>query len=312
MNIEEKEVTRWELSSVDIPNVYRADRNNRIQLWWTPVEEFKAFALNILSPLGHVFWNFGWYHTFTHGEFEYRETFREKESRITHINALIRDTGAELDSELASELLYGFAGNCGDRYSPPEHSQPYGLSTGRHGSFAIPESCQPQVSRYFHEQLRVFAQSAVRSCPEDAQLTYSGEYCDPTLDRLLAHNIFMMSAVERNACLALIRSGFDILAEPRPEHYMFTARVIAIWTAGINTKRAELLEEFAEIARFRVDMAIRYGSLRVVEKLKRNLGEKEWGLLCLADLRDELRGKLGTVLARYPVIENNPFELMKR
>jgi len=32
-------------------------------------------------------------------------------------------------------------------------------------------------------------------------------------------------------------------------------------------------------------------------------------LLSLAGLRDELRGQLGTVLARYPIIETNPFEL---
>lgn len=39
------------------------------------------------------------------------------------------------------------------------------------------------------------------------------------------------------------------------------------------------------------------------------MANKDWGLLRLAELRDELRGLLSTVLARYLVIETNPFEL---
>lgn len=54
MNLVEKEVTRWELPGADIANVYRADRNDSLQPWWTPIEEFKTFALNIFSPVGKV------------------------------------------------------------------------------------------------------------------------------------------------------------------------------------------------------------------------------------------------------------------
>lgn len=312
MNLTEKEITRWELSSVDIANVYRTDRTDCIQLWWTPVEELQAFVLNVFAPVGHVFWNVVAYHAFTAGAHASMQSLVSKESTPGIVNDLIRDTGEELKSELASELLGGLTHFFGDRYHPKHRRKPVFLSAGRHTSVGVPASCQPTVSRYFHEQLRVFGDSSTRPCPEDVSLTYDSTESDPTLAKLLCSNVFMLSEQERNAQLALIRSGVDLLAQGNPEHFAFTGNAIGISTAGIE-RNAAALGDFAEIARFRVETAVRHYALRGVEKLlKYDLANKDWGLLCLADLRDELRGRLLTKLAAYPVIENNPFERAER
>ncbi len=310
MIVVEKEVTRWELPSADIANVYRADRNASIQLWWTPVEEFKAFVLNVFSPSEHVFLNFARYQPFGDGAHAYVQRLMRMESTVSTLNDLIRDTGAELRSEVARELLGGFTRYFGDRYAPRHQTQPAFLSGSRHMSIAVPESCQPMVSRYFREQVRVFGESATKPCPEDVTLAYSGGESDQTLSGLLCKGVFLMSEGERNAVVALIRSGINFLAPERPEHFMFTGNAIAISAFEIP-ENCTWLDDFAVIAKFRVDMAIRHYSLSRVEKLKHDLASKEWGLLCLADLRDELRGRLGTVLARYPAIETDPFELSR-
>jgi hypothetical protein len=310
MNIIEKEVTRWELPSVDIANVYCADRNADIQLWWTPVEELEASVLNVFSPSGHVFWNFAQYEPFGDGAHAYIQHLVRNESTVSILNDLIRDAGAELKSDLASDLLGGFTRYFGDRYEPRRRHRPAFLPYDRHISLAVPEPCQLMVSRYFREQVRVFGDSATKQCPEDVSLRYSNDESDRTLSSLLVKGVFLMTESERNAQLALIRSGVDLLADDRPEHYCFTGNAIALRASGIEPN-CEWLDDFAEIARFRVEMAIRHYKLGGVEKLKRDLDHSDWGLLCLADLRDELRGRLATVLARYPVIETNPFELWK-
>jgi hypothetical protein len=308
MNIIEKEVTRWELSSVDIANVYCADRNADIQLWWTPVEELEAFVLNVFSPSGHVFWNFAQYEPFGSGAHSYIQQLVQKESTVSILNDLIRDTGAELKSDLASDLLGGFTSYFGDRYEPRHRYRPAFLPYDRHISLAVPEPCQLMVSRYFREQVRVFGDSATKQCPEDVSLSYSKDESDRTLSSLLVKSVFLMTESERNAQLALIRSRVDLLADDKPEHFCFTGNAIAMSAFGIKPD-CEWLDDFAEIARFRVEMAIRHYALPRVEELKLALERGDWGLLRLADLRDELRGRLARVLARYPVIENNPFEL---
>lgn len=308
MNLTEKEVTRWELPSVDVANLCYADRDNSIQLWWTPVEEFKAYLLNVFAPIGHVLWNFSEYNAFGSGKFEYMHRLRMVESTKDKLDALVRDAGAELKSDVAGELFGGFTRYFGDRYHSPHRSSAWSFSMGRHLPVAVPESCRPMVSRYFHEQLRVFGETSTRPCPEDVSLTYDSRESDQTLAKLLCSNILMLSEQERNAQLALIRSGVDILAQGNPEHFAFSGNAIGISTAGIEYNAAAL-GDFAEIARFRVETAVRHHSLRGVEKLLRfDLANKDWGLLCLADLRDELRGRLNTTLAAYPVIESDPFE----
>jgi len=311
MNIVEKEVTRWELPSVDIANVYRADRNDSIQLWWTPVEEFKAFALNVFSPLGHVLWNVAEYHAFLDGFFEYKHSLRAKESTVSTLNEVIRDTGVELRSDLSYKLLGGFTRHFGDRYEPNYSSQPPFLSGHRHISIAVPESCQPTVSRYFHELLRVFGESSTRPCPEEQTVGQLGEEDEKSFFNLLCRNVPTMPEQARHACLALIRSDVEILSSDRPEQFKFTGNSgVDISPLGMDPDYP-WLGDFADIARFRVEMAIRHYSMPGIEKLKRDLASKEWGLLRLANLRDELRGRLSAVLARYPVIETNPFELAK-
>lgn len=307
VNVVEKEVTRWELSSVDISNVYYANRTASVQLWWTPVEEFDAFVLNVFTPLDHVFWNFAEYASFRAGAVGYMHSLREKESTISILNGVIRDTGAELKSDLASDLLGGFTRYFGDRYEPRENRRPAFLPYDRHQSIAVPRSCQLTASRYFHELVRVFDDSAMKQCPEDVSLRYSKDESDRTLSSLLVKGVSLMTKDERNAQLALIRSGVDLLADDRPEHYCFTGNAISLAAFGIEPD-CEWLDEFAEIARFRVETAIRHYALTGVEKLKLDLDKGDWGLLRLAGLRDELRGRLSAVLARYPVIQNNPFE----
>jgi len=311
MNIIEKEVTRWELPSVDIANVFRADRNDSIQLWWTPIHELKAYALNVFSPLGHILWNVNRYHPFGAGAHAYMQVLLAKESTVTTLNEVIRDTGAELRSELSYELLGGFTRHFGDRYEPRD-SQLSFLSGHRHISVAVPESCQHTVSRHFHELLRVFGESSTRPCPEDQTIGQIGEEDEKVLSNLLSRNVPTMPEQERHACLALIRSNVDILRPDRPDHFKFTGNTgVGISPLGM-VPDYPWLSDFADIVRFRVEMAIRHYSMPGIEKLKRDLASKEWGLLCLADLRDELRGQLSTVLARYPVIETNPFELAKQ
>jgi hypothetical protein len=309
MIIAEKEVTRGELLYADIANVYQADRNDSIQLWWTPVDELKAFALNVFSPHERIFWNFSQYEAFSAGKFEYMQGVQSIESTVGILNELIRDVGAELKSELASRLLGGFTRYFGDKYHSKRQTQPAFRSGGRHSSIAVPESCQPMVSRYFQEQVRIFGDSSTRRCPEDVTLAYDDE-SDRTLSCLLVKGAFLMTDSERNAQLALIRSGVDLLAMGKPEHFCFTGNAIDISAFGVESD-CDWLDDFAEIVRFRVDTAIRYYTLSGVQNLYLALDRSEWGLLRLADLRDELRGRLATVLARYPVIETNPFELWK-
>lgn len=312
MNLTEKEITRWELAGVDVANLCRADRDGSIQCWWTPVEEFNAYVLNVFAPIDHVLWDFSEYEAFGSGKFEYMHRVRLSDSTTGKLEALIRDTGAELKSDVAGELLRGLTQYFGDRYHSPHRGSAWSFSMRRHLSVAVPESCRPAVSRYFREQLRVFGESSTRSCPEDVSLTYDSTESDPTLGKLLCSNVLMLSEQERNAQLALIRSGVDLLAQGKPEHFAFTGNAVGISTAGIE-HNAAALGDFAEIARFRVETAVRHYALRGVEKLlKYDLANKDWGLLCLADLRDELRGRLLTKLAAYPVIENNPFERAER
>jgi hypothetical protein len=309
MIVLEKEVTRWELAHADIANVYQADRNDSIQLWWTPVDELKAFALNVFSPCERIFWNFSQYEAFGAGKFEYMQRIQSIESTVGILNELIRDVGAELKSELSSRLLGGFTRYFGDKYHPRHQTQPSFLSGGRHLSIAVPDPCQPMVSRYFQEQVRVFGDSATRQCPEGVSLAYDDD-SDRTLSGLLYKNISTMSESQRNAQIALIRSGVDLLADGKPEHFCFTTNAIGISALGVESD-CDWLDDFFEIVRFRVDTAIRYYTLSGVQNLYLGLDRSEWGLLRLADLRDELRGRLATVLARYPVIETNPFELWK-
>jgi hypothetical protein len=309
MNILEKEVTRWELPHADISNVYQADRDERIQLWWTPVEELKALVLNVFAPWGMVLWNLAEYEAFSRGMTDYMHRLRSVESTVEVLNGLIRDAGAELKSEIASELFGGFTSYFGDKYHPTQRSSTGFLAGYRHYSIAVPETCQPTVSRYFQEQLRVFGDSATKQCPENVTLSYRDE-SNRTLSALLYKNISTMSENERNAQLVLIRSGVDLLADGKPEHFCFTAGAIGVSALGVEAD-CEWISDFAEIARFRVGAAIRHYSLPSVQSVKRALDREEWGLLRLADLRDELRGRLTTVLARYPVIETNPFELWK-
>jgi hypothetical protein len=309
VNIVEKEVTRWELPYADIAHVYQANRDDSIQLWWTPIDELRALVLNVFSPLDQVFWNFAEYASCRVGAVKYADAFRENERTTSILDGVVRDIGAELKSALASDLLGGFTGFFGDKYHPRKHTHSWALTGGRHFSIAVPDSCQPMVSRYFQEQVRVFGDSAARACPEDVTLGYSNE-SDNTLSSLLVRGVFLMTESERNAQLALIRSKVDLLTGNKPEHFCFTGNAIAVSAFGIEPD-CEWLDEFSEIARFRVEMAIRHYSLPRVEKLKRDLDSSEWGLLRLANLRDELRGRLATVLARYPVIETNPFERWK-
>ncbi len=265
------------------------------------------FVLNVLSPIEHVFWNTAEYRAFRDGAHACMQPLVRKESTPGIVDNLIRDTGAGLKSELASELLGGLTGFFGDRYHPKHREQPSFLSAGRHTSIGVPASCRLLVSRYFHELGRVFGESSSRPCSEETSLYY-GSDSDSTLAGLLCDNILLMSEEQRHALLARIRSGVDVLAIENPEHFAFTGNAIGISTAGIEVNSAAL-DDFSEIVRFRVDTAIRHYSLLGVEKLlKYDLANKNWGLLCLADLRDELRGRLNAVLARYPVIETNPFE----
>lgn len=312
MNVVEKEITRWELPGVDFANVYRADRTDAIQLWWTPVEELKAFALNVFSPVGHVLWNVNAYRAFADGAFAYTQRLLQNESTVGTLNAVIRDAGAELRSDVAYKLLGGFTRAYGDRYEPPRSLLPAFLSGHRHLSVAVPDSCQPMVSRYFQEQARAFGESATRPCPEHERLVLTGEGDEQSLFGLLCKSVAAMSDSQRHSCLALMRSGVELLATDASEQFKFTGNAgVAISALGVAPD-CPWLGDFAAIARYRVEAAVRHYALPGIEKLKGDLAAKEWGVLCLADLRDALRGQLNAALAGHPVIESNPFELAER
>ncbi len=299
----------WEWSEFNSLEALWSLRGERGLLVWTPIEELEVAVLNILPPINHIFWSLSEYYT----AFEIGRTqFSQALSGLPDTRQVLRDflveSCIEPKSFCAYEIFGGLTRPFGEYFSPETRAVNYFLRAHRHMSLAVPLTCRPAVSRYFHRQENVFGDEAFRECDEN-YFIYGGQESIGEFEKGLLHTaIEMVAPKRRREYLEFLQANKNSIEAWRiglDVDFAYATR--GIDAALLRKPDQSAVEEIAAIARVRADIAVKQCPLIVVQRFKDSLNTPGWDALDLADYREELRGVLDARLARFPIIQANPF-----
>lgn len=324
MKINEFEMSRWELAELSIKDISSLQQDESISLIWTPLfefcdkgEEINGFILNILAPKDSYFFNFtGYYESFYHGLTLSNKNYIKDEKKIKQI---IVSSGADTDSFFATILLHGITGHL-EKYQKLLGEKYSAYIFLKQSSFFIPTDFKPYVYDYFKQQVIQFDDSSIIKVQEirkdldfinhqsfnatDLELIFSSfiDELDNEQQHLLIEKIDILETA-RNY------EGRDIwFLKRKPNIRTIPARNM------IFRKHKKMDPYFYELSKkvinFRVDWEIRNYPLKNLCSFKQEINSALWGELEFSTLRNELRRKIDLELAKYPIIQTNPFEYL--
>lgn len=307
--LREIELDTSRLKLLDSIKALRDFRSGEVTLIWTPLPGMDVCILNLLSPRQQVFWSFGEYAAFGRGRFRVGQALLGKPETLARITALLSKSG-DAKSFYSHVLLGGLTRYFGDKFIPRELGAGYFLLAQRHDSIVVPNVCRPSVTLYFQRMAKTVATDAAYPCEE--QYSLAGDRPDVSI------------------CADLLSVPVEVMGAERCRNVQYELRTIGAsyrdWQPGREFElrygcrggihvglirrptRPTLLESFAEIVRFRVNVAATLCALPVVERVKIELDMPGWHSRDLADLRNELRSLLDSELSTYPGYETDPFE----
>lgn len=303
--LEELEWSRWEWPAVaSVQDLWQL-RTGALRLIWTPVEEVEGFVLNLLAPIGMIFWDFGAdYAPFAHGAWEFAAAECAKEGSARRLADLCMEVGIEPRSFTAGVVYRGLTAAHGNRFFPETTDPDHFLMTQRHVSVAVPASCRSSVSRYFHRQIVAFDSRTFRELKEDA-FVYGDDEPDAT-SLEFRHSIWRSSATDRRELRRRIDACNGCWQAPLHPHY--ATRGASLMLPQDATLTADELVDFEVVTRFRVATMLSHGTLHSLQNMRgQAIASGGWDALELADLREEVLGALDARLAGFPIVQIDPY-----
>ncbi|HEY0505428.1 MAG TPA: hypothetical protein VGD42_18240 [Lysobacter sp.] len=269
---------------------------------WTPLPQVGLWVLNLLSPAGSVFWDAGdGYAMFAAGQSRHAQQWSLREAATREVSAVLRESGVAQRSFASQVVFGGITRSFGARFLPDELDPEFFLLAQRHGSIAVPEGQRSAVSRYFQRQAATFGARAFRVMDEN--LDAAGATVDTEALAMFSLGVDALSPAQREGILALFIAG---AWHPGREFALVHA------CRGVNVAlHAPVREADRSVAeallRYRVAAVLGHGALPGIEATRAGLESPGWSSLALADLREELRGELDTVLSLHPLLQTDPF-----
>ena len=259
----------------------------------------KAALLNILAPAGHIFWNFSGGYAYgyasSEGQVKYisyiasRAAWRQ---RLRDINELCNPGGEDFYS---FGLLFGLT-----QAFYEEFSGQLFVDYLAHASIAVPAEALESMKSYYGLQLEYFADDAF--APD-----IIGEPHVPG-GRAEYERLFRTHLAE---------------ALSMPEEYVASIRGYTLGRAdfmradlsvpspsfGLPAEGSKVSEGLAaDILKARAEWVIKNLPLHFIQSSKTELNGQRSGAPRYARLRNELRQMFDVHLARFPIIQTNPYE----
>ncbi|MBQ9578412.1 MAG: hypothetical protein IJR28_02640 [Ottowia sp.] len=254
----------------------------------------KTALLNILAPAGHVFWNFsGGYTACSKGQVKYisyiasRAAWRQ---RLLDINELCNPGGDEFYS---FGLLFGLT-----QAFYEEFGGQLFVDYLTHASIAVPAEALESMKSYYDLQLEYFADDAF--APDIVgKPQVQGRRAE--YERLFRTRLAEVSAMPEEYAVS-IRSYTIGMAD-------FMRADLSVPSFGLPAEGSKVSEGLAaDILKARAEWVIKNLPLRFIQSSKTELNGQRSGAPRYARLRNELRQMFDVHLARFPIIQTNPYE----
>ena len=255
----------------------------------------KAALLNILAPAGHIFWNFSDGYTYASGDgqikyISYIASRAAWRQRLLDINELCNPDG---DDFYSFGLLFGLT-----QAFYEEFGGELFIDTLAHTSIAVPAEALESMKSYYDLQLEYFAEEAFVPDIVGKPQVQGGKKVYERLFR--AHIAEALAMPEEYA--ASIR-GYTI---GRAD---FMRADLSVPSFGLPAEGSKVSEDLAaDILKARAEWVIKNLPSHSLLSAKRELNGQRSGAPRYARLRNELRQMFDVHLARFPIIQTNPYE----
>lgn len=257
----------------------------------------KAVLLNILAPAGHIFWNFSGGYAYGYasskGQVKYISYIASRAAwrkRLLDINELCNPSG---DDFYSFGLMFGLAQAFDEEFGGRLFIDPL-----VHTSIAAPADALESMKSYYDLQLEYFADDAfaldIVGKPQvpGGRVEYGQLFCTHLAEVLAMPEEYAASI----RCYTIGRADF-MRADFSVPSFGFPAG---------GSKVPEGLA--ADILKARAEWVIKNLPLRFIQSSKTELNGQRSGAPRYARLRNELRQMFDVHLARFPIIQTNPYE----
>lgn len=323
MKIKEIEMSHWELSEFNENNFLDLPEQNTVLLIWMPLKSYffdqyiDGYILNIIAPQDTCFWNFELYNAFRKGKIKTLSTIKLLHQSKNILVDFIKETGREVGSffaEIWMQDLTMYFGN----YFAYKHLN---LSDRiilhmSHRNIFVPFELKPYLSSYFVKQIESFGESAFLECDFERLFYFLNN--DIYSNLINQYKQLFNSHIARLELAALKPFKHDLMNLDKfnqiPKALLLMKNCESVNFGYVPIMKQGLCDDafytdLGEIFLARVNWVINHSTIYQLENIKYSLSHSMWGDLALVDLRNELRKKVDIILADFPIIQTNPYEL---
>ena len=296
-------VDEWDLSSLSLETVNGLRKENIPVCLQAEIVcgNEKVILMNIFAPKDQIFWNFSdRYRAFSRGQSAFqnylagRQDWKEK---LLEINEVCNPTG---NSFFSYHLLGGLTRGFNDVFNDYdcENINP-ALMDGFHCSIAMHAYMHESMRKYLELQLEYFGNNAFAKDFTGDLFAFGNEE--------MYNNLFRVVISESNINQLHARiPDFGKCKINKSVFFHAKLRSPDFWPPG--EKENIPLDLIGEILKARASWVISNLRLASVAIAKNTINDRIWGVPRYADIRNELRRMFDTELARFPVIQTNPYE----
>ena len=297
------QVDEWDLSSLSLEAIHDLRKENIPVCLQTEIVcgNEKVILMNIFAPRDQIFWNFAdGYRAFSRGQSAFQNYLAGRQDwkeQLVEINELCNPTG---NSFFSYHLLGGLTRGFNDVFNDYdcENINP-ALMDGFHCSIAMHAYMYESMRRYLELQLEYFGNNAFVKDFAGDLFSFGNEE--------LYNNIFRMVISEKNINQPHARiPDFGKCNMNKAAFFHAKLRSPDFWPP--SEKENIPLNLMSEILKARASWVISNLRLTSVAIAKNIINDRIWGFPKYADIRNELRRMFDTELARFPVIQTNPYE----
>lgn len=263
MKISNYELTMKELGLLAMQEMLDQYRQCGISLIWTPLPDFNAYVLNILTEKQYVFFNFFAFRPLLEAQRKFHSPFLTNENydgTITILKKYIHQAGHVKTSEFASRMLGGWTVTP-EFYSKKGRTFLSDLGS-RHVSILVPSVDKSAVARHFEEQVLRFGDSSLFPYPENLDLSNFIDLMKTESWKLLHTQITKLAPEERLSLHRQVRQYMSSPIEMDKFIEGLDSRFIIRGLISFMPDKLALLTEeeaaqFEELLFFRLNLALK-------------------------------------------------------
>lgn len=324
MQIKELEMNPWELAEFNENNFLDLPEQDTLLLIWMPLRSsffdhgIYGYILNIIAPKDSCFWNLDFHNAFN---FFIKippaiELLHQSKNILIDF---VKETGEKPDSFFAEIWLQDLTRDFGDDFRYQKLNSSYArtiISMFRKSIFVQVEH-KPYLSSYFIKQLEVFGETAFLKYDLRKFINALNE--NTYSEVIKQHRLFFRSflaGLKPTDIKKIKHNLIDIIDEFNqiPKEILLYESCYSVNLAHISPMEKmvfynEFYDDLREIFLNRANWVINHSTIRQIEHIKSSISSSSWGDLPLVDLRNELRKRVDIILADFPIIQTNPYEL---